>query len=1536
MAPSDDRLIHDDSASDAGDVDTHSEIATTLKQRRTIQKEMFQRWLTNASIEGSLTRKHKSSSGDGKDIADEELSIHSLLAKQGTNIIKNPRQFQQELFERAQKENTIAVLDTGSGKTLIAVLLLRWVIDNELTLRATSKPPKVAFFLVSSVTLVYQQFEVLRTNLDHNVARVCGADGVDNWQKAKWERLLFEHKVIVATADVLHQALAQGFFRMSQINLLVFDEAHHTKKNHAYARIVKDFYIPTELCSRPRIFGMTASPIDAKTDVKQAAIELETLLDSRIATTDDMSFHQSVNRPEESLLAYGPLSPEPLETRLVTEIKARFPEISLFEKKLEVATRITCHLGRWCGDQYLLDALSPRNLSKYERILERDFYYRHGGDGKEAHVTQLDENISLLRQVISYIDQHKTTYEPLLHADLSCKVIELAKYLQIMFERPSQHRCIVFVQARHTARLLDAVFKKIGMTNMRSASLIGANASDSGVNNLTFRQQVMTLLQFRKGDINCLFATSVAEEGLDVPDCNLAIRFDIYSTMIQYVQSRGRARQKHSKFIHMVEQGNLVHQDMVNQVRCQERLMREFCRALPSDRRLTGHEEELEQILAKETNRRVYIDPITGAKLTYGNALSILANFVSAIPVGREDDALHPTYMISSRGSNFIAEVVIPGNDAPLRSAIGLECSKKGLAKRSAAFEACLQLRQKEYMNEYLMPIYQKKLPALRNALLAVDTRKRTAYKMRVKPQAWEKHRGTIPDELWVTVVDFPDGLDKPHRPLAMLTRTSMPHFPDFNIFPDNGTRKLVISKQVCIPLQVGETRVKMLTTFTLRIFKDVFNKVYENEPSLLPYWLAPIITNPAELSTITESNVSPERILDWESIQDVLDHEEYKWRPTDASSTLLDRFLVDKWDGKRRFFTKSIADHLQPLSPVPDNTAPVKLVMQANIQSYSISLWNRSREKEYNQAWNPDQPVIEAIKTSTRRDWLRSPTAKDSETLSRSLAFIIPEPFCISALTADVAASCFAWPSIIHRFESCMIAVDACEAVGVRCNTAMALAAVTKGSNDVGDHSSEQVDTQHGMGDNYERLELLGDTVLKMLTTISTFIEKPLDDEYEYHCTRMGMLCNQNLFKAAVKLGLHEYIRSKAFSRRQWYPAGLTLLEGAVIDKSIKRKQKDLALDEHSLGEKTIADVSEALIGAAFLSHNKPGAWEGAHWDNAVRAVTKLVDNPEGHSMLKWSDYREAYCAPEWQTAEVTASQRDLAEKVEYEHAYHFKWPRLLRSAFLHPSQGTMTERVPNYQRLEFLGDSLLDMAAVTYLFYLHPDKDPHWLTEHKMAMVSNKFLGALCVSIGFHKHLRHSSSMMQHQIQEYATELEEAKSSSSGARDYWTTVTNPPKCIPDILEAYVGAIFIDSEFNYSVVQTFFDTHIRWYFEDMSIYDTYANNHPCTHLENLLLTTYGCQDHRLMASEIPTIESSEKKDVVAVVMIHNEIVSFSRGASGRYARLRAAQEALETIQGMMPGDFRSKYFCTCKERAEAGTLDGLMREGAVGSDCAV
>jgi endoribonuclease Dicer len=177
-----------------------------------------------------------------QDGPETEVSIARMIANQDTdNKALDPREYQIELFERAKSQNTIAVLDTGSGKTLVAVLLLKYILKNELIDRANGDKHRVSFFLVNSVTLVFQQSAVLRNNLNQKVAHFYGDLGCDLWDHSTWATYLQQNMVIVCTADILNQALLNAHVKIEQINLLIFDEAHHAKKDHPYAQYILTF-----------------------------------------------------------------------------------------------------------------------------------------------------------------------------------------------------------------------------------------------------------------------------------------------------------------------------------------------------------------------------------------------------------------------------------------------------------------------------------------------------------------------------------------------------------------------------------------------------------------------------------------------------------------------------------------------------------------------------------------------------------------------------------------------------------------------------------------------------------------------------------------------------------------------------------------------------------------------------------------------------------------------------------------------------------------------------------------------------------------------------------------------------------------------------------------------------------------------------------------------------------------------------------------------------------------------------------------------
>jgi endoribonuclease Dicer len=110
------------------------------------------------------------------------------------------RAYQWDLFQIAKKTNTIAYLDTGSGKTFIAVLLVKekqhqlGEVESEPSADMFSKR-KWTIFLAPKVPLVLQQAEVLEEHTSLKIGAFYGEMGVDKWKKGIWQKELAKHQV---------------------------------------------------------------------------------------------------------------------------------------------------------------------------------------------------------------------------------------------------------------------------------------------------------------------------------------------------------------------------------------------------------------------------------------------------------------------------------------------------------------------------------------------------------------------------------------------------------------------------------------------------------------------------------------------------------------------------------------------------------------------------------------------------------------------------------------------------------------------------------------------------------------------------------------------------------------------------------------------------------------------------------------------------------------------------------------------------------------------------------------------------------------------------------------------------------------------------------------------------------------------------------------------------------------------------------------------------------------------------------------------
>ena len=212
-----------------------------------------------------------------------------------------------------------------------------------------------------------------------------------------------------------------------------------------------------------------------------------------------------MSRPSEIIAQYNRLQPVS-ETDLCATLRASYGDLDILSRLFLFTAEATSQLGVWCADQvWLLGLAEEKEARNAERRVERTFL----AEKETRPLSTLDAELERLRAARSVICQHQFRPPTATPDCLSSKVLLLLNYLNLVFEKPTEAKCIVFVKRRLTARLLGDLFARVGTAHLRVGILIGTNAGDIGDINISFRQQVVTLMKFRKGDLNCLARSSL-------------------------------------------------------------------------------------------------------------------------------------------------------------------------------------------------------------------------------------------------------------------------------------------------------------------------------------------------------------------------------------------------------------------------------------------------------------------------------------------------------------------------------------------------------------------------------------------------------------------------------------------------------------------------------------------------------------------------------------------------------------------------------------------------------------------------------------------------------------------------------------------------------------------------------------------------------------------------------------------------------------------------------------------------------------------
>lgn len=194
-----------------------------------------------------------------------------------------PRLYQLEILEAALKQNTLAFLGTGSGKTMIAVLFIKFRLAVIKSRESKERRKQIIAFLAPTKLLVEQQRRYIQGNCDCLIRSFTGESSCSKFSISDWSTMLESLNVMVITPEIFRHILQHGLIHPSVFDSVIVDECHHAFGKDPMA-ICCELLQSVDPIDQPRMFAMTASPIPCKKGSVRSKIQtLEATLRCRLA-----------------------------------------------------------------------------------------------------------------------------------------------------------------------------------------------------------------------------------------------------------------------------------------------------------------------------------------------------------------------------------------------------------------------------------------------------------------------------------------------------------------------------------------------------------------------------------------------------------------------------------------------------------------------------------------------------------------------------------------------------------------------------------------------------------------------------------------------------------------------------------------------------------------------------------------------------------------------------------------------------------------------------------------------------------------------------------------------------------------------------------------------------------------------------------------------------------------------------------------------------------------------------------------------------
>ena len=461
------------------------------------------------------------------------------------------RLYQETLLGTAAGANTLIVAPTALGKTVISVLLA--------TLKLIADPETSVVVMAPTRPLVQQHVESFRamtTLEDDQIVALSGLTAPD-----ARARLWKQGRVVCATPQTVQNDILAGRVPLRTIALMVFDECHRAVGDYSYVFISERY---RQLGAAPHILALTASPGNDR------------------ETIDEVCVNLAIEKVEIRTERDGDVEP------YVNPIAVEWRRVDLPDSFIKVRTYLDAVIKRrllWLKGQGLLRTADPREVRRKDLIaLQARIRKRFGEDADQSvyraasyiaaglkllHAVELLESQGMhpLERYLHRLEGQAATVKGvriLLEEPEMRNAIVITRHLvEAGIEHPklkelitilkeeldSGGRIIVFTQYRDSVSSVVEALKAAGIESER---FVG----QAGETGLTQKNQLATLNRFRDGAFPVLVATSVAEEGLDIPEVGLVLFYEPVPSAVRTIQRRGRTgRKRAGRMIGLITRG---------------------------------------------------------------------------------------------------------------------------------------------------------------------------------------------------------------------------------------------------------------------------------------------------------------------------------------------------------------------------------------------------------------------------------------------------------------------------------------------------------------------------------------------------------------------------------------------------------------------------------------------------------------------------------------------------------------------------------------------------------------------------------------------------------------------------------------------------------------------------------------------------------------------------------------------------------------------------------------------------------------------